>query len=164
MMKLHQLSVEDGIDVYNMLQRIERDANAFNNEVNGMSFEDYKSWLIRQDCWSRGEELPEGYVTQWVYWLYDGITPVGYGKLRSEITEQSRKFGGNLGFSIDPQQRGKGYGTILLKLLLEEARKKNIEELFSTVEKFNYPSKVIHEKNGGKLVDENEIRWFFEFK
>lgn len=162
-MILRELSVDDGEEIYAMLQRIAPDENKFNNEVNGMSFEEYKQWLVKQAAWAKGEMLPKGYVRQWTFWLYDGSLPVGYGKLRESLTDQSRRLGGNIGFAIDPLQRGKGYGKVLFSELLQKAREHKIKEVVSTVEKFNYPSKKIHEKNGGILTDETDSRWFFEF-
>ena len=162
-MELRELSLEDGKDIYEMLQRISPDENRFKNEANGMTYEEFKQWLIKQNNWAKGENLPAGYVKQWTFWLYDKDIPIGYGKLRERVTEQSRQFGGNIGFAIDPLHRGKGYGNILFEQLLDAAKKKKIDEIFSTVEKFNYPSKKVHEKCGGKLVDENEERWFFCF-
>ncbi len=162
-MELIQLTVNDGADIYNMLQCIGKSENAFNNEVHGMTYEEYKNWLIKQEHWSKGEELPPGYVVQWTYWLFDESVPVGYGKLRSSVTEQSRKFGGNIGFAVVPLYRGKGYGAILFKMLLDMAREKGIDELISTVEKYNYASKIVHEKNGGILIDETDTRWIFSF-
>ena len=162
-MKLIELSPNDGKNIYDMLQRIGADENAFNNEVNGMTYEEYKKWLLKQNAWSRGELLPEGYVKQWTYWLYDGNNPIGYGKLREKVTEQSRKFGGNLGFAIDPLHRGKGYGNFLFSELLDTAKKKGLKEVWSSVEKYNYVSKHVHERNGGKLINENAKRWFFFF-
>ena len=99
-MKLVELSVKDGKDVYDMLQRIGYDENAFRNDVHGMSYDQYTSWLNLQHSWSKGELLPNGYVRQWTYWLKtDENIPVGYGKLREQVTEESRCFGGNLGFA-----------------------------------------------------------------
>lgn len=162
-MYLRELSLNDGRDVYDMLQDIGAYENEFNNEVNGMSYEQYCEWLKKQYLWSRGENLPDGYVRQWTFWLYDDEKPVGYGKLRERITEESRKRGGNIGFAISPLYRGKGYGKILFSQLIEKAKELNIYEIFSTVEKFNYPSKHIHEINGGKVIYESDKRWFFSF-
>ena len=162
-MKLKQLSINDGLDVFNMLQDIGAYENEFNNEVNGMSYEEYRQWLKKQNSWSNGDELPEGYVRQWTFWLYDENKPVGYGKLRERVTEESKQRGGNIGFAISSQFRGKGYGDILFGMLLEKAKEMKIDDIFSTVEKYNYPSKHIHEKHGGKLVEESEKRWFFVF-
>ena len=164
MITLQELSNNDGIDVYNMLQRIGPSENAFHNDVYGMPFEDYKEWLVLQHSWSVGEKLPDGYVKQWTYWLFVDGRPVGYGKLRERATEESRKFGGNIGYAIDPESRGKGYGNKLFELLLNEASNKHIEEVFSTVEKYNYSSKKVHEKFGGKLIDEDEDRWYYIFE
>lgn len=163
MLLLQQLSISDGIEVYDMLQRIGPSENAFNNEVNGMTYEQYQEWLIKMDAWSRGDQLPVGYVKQWTYWLIDSNKPVGYGKLRERATEASRKFGGNIGYAIDPLCRGKGYGNLLFELLLLEAKQKRIHEVYSTVEKYNYNSKKVHEKCGGRLINEDDIRWYFFF-
>lgn len=164
-MKLKELSLDDGYDVYEMLQRIGPSENAFHNDVHGMTYEEYQSWLQKMHAWARGEELPAGYVKQWTYWLYDdGEKPVGYGKLREKLTEESKRFGGNIGFAIDPSERGKGYGNILFELLLKESKSKGIDTALSTVEKYNYRSKSVHEKCGGQLLKEDEIRWYFIFQ
>ena len=160
---IRELSINDGIEVYDLLQRIGPDENAFLIHVNGMTYSDYQKWLIIQHQWSLGENLPEGYVKQWTYWLIVNNKPIGYGKLRERATEQSRLFGGNIGFAIDPLERGKGYGNQLFSELLREAKLKGIKEVFSTAEKYNYPSYKVHLLNGGKLVSEDEKRWYFEF-
>lgn len=163
-MLLKELNVEDGTDIYEMLQKIGSNENAFKNEVNGMTYEEYEEWLLKQKAWSEGKMLPPGYVKQWTFWLYDNSEPIGYGKLREKVTEQSRNFGGNLGFAIVPEKRGMGCGTFLFKELLTIAKEKSIKELYSTVEKYNYASKTVHEKVGGVLVEENAERWVFRFK
>ena len=164
MINLKELTINDGIDIYEMLQRIGSAENAFHNDVNGMSFDEYKKWLSLMHAWSIGERLPNGYVKQWTYWLIVDNIPVGYGKLREKATAESRQFGGNIGYAIDPIARGKGYGNILFDLLLNEASSKQIGEVFSTVEKYNYISKKVHEKHGGRLIKEDEIRWYYIFK
>ena len=163
-MFLKQLSVNDGREVYDMLQRIGADENAFHNEANGLTYSEFKEWLKLMDDWSKGENLPDGYVREWKYWLVDNDGHYcGYGKIREKLNKKSREFGGNLGFAIDPLYRDRGYGNILFNLLLLEARNKSIREIISTVEKYNYPSKKIHEKCGGRLYRETDIRWYFDF-
>lgn len=162
-MELRKLSFFDGEDVYQMLQTIGDNENAFTNSVNGMTFEEYKVWLKRQEDWSQGIDLPNGYVGQTIFWLYDNNIPVGIGKIRHALTEHSRQIGGNIGYAISDKYRGKGYGTIILKLLLEKAKEMNVKEKLLTVEKINPASKRVIEKNGGKLIGENDERWFFSF-
>lgn len=162
-MEIRVLSVYDGEDIFQMLQTIGEDENAFTNSVKGMSYEAFKEWLVQQDHWSKEEDLPQGYVGQTIFWLYDNDTPIGIGKIRHALTEHSRQIGGNIGYAISNKYRGKGYGTIMLKMLLEKAIEMNVKEKLLTVEKINPASKRVIEKNGGKLIDENDERWFFSF-
>lgn len=162
MLKIQKLSVDDGVENYNMLKNIEMNENEFTNPVKEMTFEQYKEWLILMDKWSKGEGLKEGYVSQTIYWLYNDDIPVGIGKIRHALTESSRKFGGNIGYAISKEYRGKGFATSFLKMLLQEMEKLNIREKILTVEKNNYPSRRVIEKNGGKVIEENENRWILE--
>lgn len=163
MVEIRELLTSDGKDVFQMLQTIDKDENAFTNPVKGMNYEVFKEWLIQQNQWSRCENLPEGFVGQTIFWLYDNGIPIGIGKIRQALTEHSRKIGGNIGYAISDKYRGKGYGTIILKLLLEKAKEMNVKEILLTVEKINPASRRVIEKNGGRLIDENEERWFFSF-
>ena len=161
--ELLQLSPNDGRDIYEMLQRINRFENDFNNEAKGLSYLEYKDWLIERDAWSKGNHLPKGYVKQWIFWLtVDGI-PVGIGKLREKSTSQSEKWGGNLGFAIDSLQRGKGYGTVLFQLLLTKAKEIGIKEILSTVRVDNLGSNKVHKKCGGELVKKDLETCYYYF-
>lgn len=160
---LRLLSPLDSIEFYELLQHIGKEENAFFNPVRGMSFEEYQDWLKQQDDWSKGENLPDGYVGQTVFWLMDADVPVGIGKIRHSLTDNSRRFGGNIGYAISSEFRGRGYGTVLLRELLLKADEMGVVEKVLTVEKYNYASKKVIEKNGGILYDENEYRWFFKF-
>lgn len=162
MIRIQKLSINDGIEIYKMLKTIASNENEFTNPVSEMSYEQYKEWLILMDQWSRGEGLNEGYVPQTIYWLYDGDCPVGIGKIRHAVTESSRRFGGNIGYAISKEFRGKGYATIFLRKLLSEMDKMKISEKILTVEKNNLPSKRVIEKNGGKVIGENDERWILE--
>lgn len=160
---LKELKTTDGVDIFNMLQKIKAEENLFHNEVYGMSFDQYKEWLITQSNWALGLDLPKGYVRQWIYWLFIDGKPVGFGKIREKVTNRSREIGGNIGYAISSEERGKGYGKLLFQLLLEKAKELNVKSILSTVEKTNPVSKHIHEKCGGQLIEENEDRWYFTF-
>ncbi len=157
---LQQLSTYDGHEGYDMLQRIGDKENDFTNPMHGRSFEEYTSWLIQQDDWAHERNLPEGYVGQTCFWLKAGNLIVGIGKIRHDLTETSRIEGGNIGIAIDPVQRGKGYATRFIPLLLQKAQEMGIREMLITVKKYNYPSKVAFEKNGCKVFKETEGWWY----
>ena len=164
MIYLRKLSCRDGIDVFNMLKGIKPIENSYTNPTFDMTFNQFQEWLIQQEQWEHGLMLPEGYVPQTVYWLFDDEIPVGVGKIRHSLTPASRITGGNIGYAVCSPYRGKGYGKILLKLLLEESKKKGIEEILVTIDKGNYPSRNVCLENGGQLLDENEERWYYTFK
>lgn len=144
-----------------MLQDVGTCENSFTNPVRGMDYSGYKRWLSRQEEWSEGRNLPDGYVAQTLYWLVDGGMPVGIGKIRHALTAESRESGGNVGYAIASACRGRGYGKVLLGLLLEEAKKMGLDEILLTVDKGNIASKKVVEANGGILVRENPGRWYF---
>lgn len=160
---LRQLSISDGRECYQLLQRIGNKENDFTNPMHGKSFEDYTVWLAQQDSWSREENLPEGYTGQTCFWLVADTEVVGLGKIRHGLTRQSREEGGNIGIAIDPQRRGEGLGTKFIPLLLQKANDMKIGEILITVKKFNYPSKVAFEKNGCRIIKETEGWWYLTF-
>lgn len=163
MIYLRKLSIEDSSDIYEMLQRMHPNENEFKNTAYNLTFDEYKKWLVEQENWSQGKGLPDGYVAQTIFWLYDSEKVVGFGKIRHSLNDNSRQIGGNIGYAIDPVFRGKGYATQLLILLVEKARDMGIEEILLTVERYNPASKKVIEKAGGHLVKETEKRWYFEF-
>lgn len=163
MINLRKLSRNDGIEIFNMLKGIKSVENSYTNPTFNMSFNEFQEWLIQQEQWDKGLMLPEGYVPQTIYWLFDNETPVGMGKIRHRLTPASRVTGGNIGYAISSFYRGKGYGKIILGLLLQEAKKMGIEEILITVDKGNYPSQNVCIRNGGRLLSENEERWFYTF-
>lgn len=163
MITLHKLSRNDGRDVFEMLKGIDAIENSYTNPTYEMRFSEFQEWLLQQEQWDKGESLPRGYVAQSIYWLYDDAVPVGMGKIRHELTQQSRENGGNIGYAISRPYRGKGYGSILLKMLLQEARRIGVKEVVLTIDLGNEASKRVCEKNGGCLFDENEIRQYYRF-
>ena len=160
--KLKKLSPADDIDIYNMLQEMPKDENGFMNGANGLSYDDYKQWLIKNDDISNGIDLEDWMVAQNIYWLYIDGEPVGVGKLRLRLTDKLRQDGGNCGYGITASKRGNGYGKILLKLLVEEARTLEITPLLLTMNTQNETSIKTALANGGtieKTVDEKNYIW-----
>ena len=80
---------------------------------------------------------------------------VGLGSLRHELNDYLKQFGGHIGYSVVPNERKKGYGTQILKLLLKEAKNKNINNVLVTCEIHNVGSEKVIKNNKGEL--ENKI-------
>ena len=63
--------------------------------------------------------------------------------------------GGHIGDGIRPSERRKGYATLMIKLALEECKKRGINRVLMTCDKDNIGSAKSIMNNGGVL--ENEI-------
>lgn len=156
--KLTNLSINDGKDIYYMLQELPADENGFINSVNGKSYEEYSEWLISHEKMSKGIELEDWMVPQNTYWFYVDAKPVGMASIRHHLTDALRQAGGHCGYSIRPNERGKGYGTVLLGLLIEEAKRLNINRVLLTIQNQNIASIKVALKNGGIIEEGNEVR------
>ena len=168
MLELKKLSIHDGRDIYEMLQEIPGEENGLLNKANGLTFEEYKEWLVEKQRDSEQEGLVDGWkVPYTTFWLYDDDVPVGFGSVRHFLTEALSKIGGHIGYGIVPQFRGKGYGKEILRLLLEQAQEIGIEKALVTIRLDNDASKAVALANGGVITDTTDERvliWIDTFK
>ena len=159
MLELKRLSVEDGTDVYNMLQEIPAEENGLINKANGLTYDEYKEWLIAKHKDSEQEGIVDGWkVPYTTYWLYADGTPVGFGHVRHCLTDALSKVGGHIGYGIAPQFRGKGYGNEILKLLLDKATNIGIDRVLVTVRLDNIASQAVALANGGVITERTDER------
>ncbi len=149
--RLRELSLTDGIDVFEMLKEIPPDEKGFMNGAHMLSFEQFPYYLKQQDDFSRGINLDGKFVPQTTYWLTVDGNPVGMGKLRHSLNDNLRRSGGHIGYAIRPSERGKGYGNILLNELLKKANEKGISDVLLTVNENNTLSRKVIEANNGLL-------------
>ena len=161
MVELRRLSVNDGMDIYVMLQEIPKEENGLINNANGLSFEEYKEWLKRKYAGSVQVGLKDGWkVPSTTYWLYVDEKPVGFGSIRHFLTDALREAGGHIGYGIAPEYRRKGYGKRMLGLLLEEASCLGIDRVLITIQLDNAASKAVALANGGVITGQTDERIF----
>ena len=163
MLEIKKLTVDDGDNIYDMLQEIPAEENGFGNSVNGMSIEQFKGWLEKSAKSSEQKEIIDGWkVPQTTYWLYEDGIPVGMGKIRHFLTDALKTAGGHIGYAIRPSARGRGLGKAQLKLLISEARKIGIGDILITVREDNTASLKVALANGGVLEKtENERHYIW---
>lgn len=150
MLELKKLSVNDGRDIYDMLQSMPREENGLLNSANGLTYDEYREWLQRKQIDSEQQGLVDGWkVPATTFWLYADGVPVGFGVIRHFLTEALENAGGSIGYGIAPQYRGRGYGKGLLRLLLTEAKSLGIEKALLTIRPGNMPSQAVARANGG---------------
>lgn len=74
---------------------------------------------------------------------------IGFINIRLKLNNILKKYGGNIGYSIRPTERGNGYSKILLYLGLLECQKYNIKEVLISAKKENKVSCKTIEALGG---------------
>ena len=163
MLELKKLSVDDGFDVYKMLQEIPDEENGLVNKANGLTFDEYKEWLIAKQRDAEQKGIVDGWkVPSTTFWLYADGVPVGFGSIRHFLTEALSQAGGHIGYGIAPQFRGNGYGNEILRLLLKKADEIGLEKVLVTVDLDNIASQAVALANGGVITgrtDESVLIW-----
>lgn len=135
----------------------------YNSEINGDGglhryLDDYEGWLQKlEEDYTR---IPsEEKVPTRTYFLIresdDQI--IGMINIRLALNKNLKKFGGHIGYSIRPTERGKGYNKINLYLGLKVCQEYGIETVLMDANKDNPASWKTMESLGGI-----NIREFFE--
>jgi predicted acetyltransferase len=113
--------------------------------------EDLPAYFRSVMKYAEGVDLPPGSVRSGTFWLVSGRRIIGRSGLRHQLTPELEHEGGHIGYDIRPSERGKGYGTLILKLTLGRAMDIGLRRVFITCDTDNVASAKIIEKNGGKL-------------
>ena len=106
-------------------------------------------------------KLPAHYVPSYDYFAIEDDKLIGIIHIRIKLTDNLLRYGGHIGYAINPYYWKQGYGTELLKIGLIKARDLIIEDkVLITCDDDNIGSYKIIENNGGVLENkiENEDR------
>lgn len=115
---------------------------------------DFEAYLRRLQAMAEGR-LP-GRSPQRTFWAADGTRLVGSSRIRHPLTPELEEFAGHIGYDVRPACRNQGYGTRLLALTLEEARRMDLPGVWVNCFSSNLASARVILNNGGQLVD---TRW-----
>lgn len=132
----------------------------YNSEINGVGglhryLEDYDGWLKKLEN-DRNRIPNEEKVPAETYFLVreKDNKIVGMINIRLALNEKLKKYGGNIGYSIRPTERRKGYNKINLYLALLVCQKHGIKEVLLDCDKDNLGSSKTMQSLGGILVRE----------
>ncbi len=116
--------------------------------------EPYAEVVEKIKCWKTGSRLPQDWVPASSFFLIRDGKFIGRVSIRHRLNEALNSYGGHIGYYIRPDERGRGYGTEILRLALEEARKLGLRRVLITCDDAGNPASArIIEKNGGVLAD-----------
>ena len=119
----------------------------------------YQDWLNFLEELKKGPVL--NYVQAATYFLMDEEEIIGMVNIRHDLNEFLLARGGNIGYSIRPTKRRKGYGKLLLYLALKKCQELDIYKVLITCDDENIASFKTIEALGGvlenKIEDEDEL-------
>lgn len=136
--------------------RIDQETNHTNHSPYAIFKNDYHDFDYYLEHLEIKEETSEK-VPASVFFLLDEERNILLGavNIRHYLNENLLKYAGHIGDGIRPSERGKGYGTKLIALALEECKKLGINKVLMVCDKENIASAKTIINNGGIL--ENEI-------
>lgn len=115
---------------------------------------DFDALLARLDSLERGVDLDPDQVPSSTFWLVEDDEILGVSNLRHHLNSRIREFGGHIGLGIRPSAQGRGLGSHLMRLTIEEAAKRGIAEIHVHCYQHNAASGAMIRSNGGELVSE----------
>ncbi len=116
---------------------------------------DFPKFVERIRGFSRGVDLPNGFVPHSTFWLIgDDDQLVAVSNLRHFLTDRLRRDGGHIGYGVRPSARRRGYGRAVLGKTLEHARSRGLDRVMLTARKSNVGSIGVILQNGGILEEE----------
>jgi len=119
-----------------------------------LDFKDFPSYLKQLRDFSDGKNLPKHAVQNTTYWLLDNAQIVGVTNIRHRLNEHIEHCGGHIGLSIRPAFRGKGLGSVLMRLSIEKLTLMGVNKIHIHCHKTNLSSAKIIMNNGGILDSE----------
>lgn len=132
----------------------------YKSDINGTGglqryLDDYEGWLdkLQQDYTRIANEEKVPAKTYFLIRSNDNRI-VGMINIRLALNEKLKKYGGHIGYSIRPTERGKGYNKINLYLGLKVCQKYGIDKVLMDADKDNLASWKTMEALGGINVRE----------
>ncbi len=166
MLELRKMNIADAKAQWEYVTAMPADENGVTNPYEGVSFEEYMDRVLPELIMHENPvNMPDWFVPESFYYLWDGEMLVGEFRIRHSLTEALKTGAGHIGYSIKKEYRGKGYGTKGMGMVLDLAR--GIvpeEEIYLRVLKSNIPSFKAITKNGAYVAGEDETHYLLRVR
>ncbi len=142
---------ETFLDFVKDVKAAERDT--YEHYVQGET--DFEGYLSTYDDLSRGIGVEKGWAPTSSFWLIDEREEmIGAIRIRHHVNSTELEAAGHIGYEIRSDSQGRGYGKILLRLGLDQAKKMGLSEVLITCDADNGASKRLIESVGGVFLKE----------
>ena len=166
MLYLKEINYEDIEKEFRFVREMPVDENGLTNPWNDISRTDFENKALPEMIsFSKGENLPEGYVPETFLFLWKNNDIVGQFRIRHYLTEALKAGAGHIGYFIKKEFRGKGYAkeglrqTLLIaKYIIPE------DEIYLRVNKENIVSLKVMLHNGGYIDREDALKYYVRIK
>ena len=110
-----------------------------------------EEWLAHTKLCENAETVPENLVTatQFVLMREEDMRIVGMIQLRHYFNDYLEKYGGHIGYSVRPSERGKGYAGYMLSAILPFCREAGLDRVLITCDADNEASRRTILRAGG---------------
>ncbi len=163
---LKPANINDWKEEYIAIKKIPPLENGFENKYYETTEENFKdNILVEIINQSKGLNLPDGYVPNTYYFLWNDKTIVGLFKIRHHLNDFLANGPGHIGYSILPEYRGHGYATKGLALAINICKELIPEkEIYLSVNKDNPQSLKVQLNNGAYIIGENDKEYLTRIK
>lgn len=166
MLELRKMNYKDIKEQWGYVTALPADENGLTNPYEGVSYEEYERKVLPELMMHEHPiNMPNWFVPETYYYLWDDETLVGEFRIRHYLTEALKVGVGHIGYSIGKEYRRKGYGTKGLSMVLDIARTIVPEdEIYLRVLKENEPSYKAIKKNGAYIAGEDDMHYLMRVK
>lgn len=115
-------------------------------EYNYKTLEEVRKKITSDQNYEAGN-IPENRLKSYCYWFMLDNIIIGTSRLRPKLNERFMQVGGNIGYDVSPSYRRNGFGSEILRLTVEEAKKIGMKNILITCDNDNIGSFKVIENN-----------------
>lgn len=161
-MELRKMNLDDAKEQWEYVTALPENENGLTNPYHGVSYDEYVAVVLpKLMSHEHPVDMPDWFVPETYYYLWDEDKLVGEFRIRHYLTEVLRSGAGHIGYSIKKEFRGKGYASAglgftaaIAKTIIPE------DEIYLRVNKDNIASQKVMLNNGAYKAGEDDEHYF----
>ena len=163
--ELRKINEQDAAAQWEYTTALPADENGLTNPYCGVSFDEYLTNVLPTlMSYEHPVGMPDWFVPETYYYLWDEKRLVGEFRIRHYLTEALRNGAGHIGYSIRKDARGRSYDTVGLRLTIEITKRIIPEDdIYLRVLKDNIASQKVMLNNGAYVAGEDDRHFFSSY-